>query len=79
MPMYLESLDDKQSYRADLFCSKKDLVDGKIYSLEELGFDDWLRTAGNQHKPPQKKLIARLYEFKPLPTHIMEELCKPTA
>lgn len=47
MPFYLESQDDKQSYRADMFSSKKDLEDGKLYSLEELEFDDWLKTAGN--------------------------------
>lgn len=62
MPMYLESLDGMQSYMADMFCRiASSLVDGHIYALEELGFQDWLRTAGNQHKPPQKKLKAVWY------------------
>lgn len=61
MPFYLESVDGSQSYKADMFCGKKDLVDGQIYTLDELGFLDWLRTAGNQHKPPQKKLKANWY------------------
>ena len=65
MPFYLESQDATQSYRAYLFCSKKDLVDGELYSLEELGFQDWLRTAGNQYKPPQKKLKSNWYGVKP--------------
>ena len=60
MPFYLESQDGIQSYRADLFCSKKVLVDGELYSLEDLGFQDWLRTT-SQHKPPQKKLKAVWY------------------
>lgn len=64
MPFYLESQDGSQSYRADLFCKKNDLKDGQIYSLEELGFSDWLKTAGNQHKPPQKKLVAKWYGLK---------------
>lgn len=58
---YLESQDGSQSYRADLFCSKTDLVDGQTYTLEELGFIDWLKTAGSQHKPPQRKLVAKSY------------------
>jgi hypothetical protein len=61
MPMYLESLDGSQSYRADMFCGKRELIDGQIYSLEELVFSDWLKTAGTQHKPPQKKLKANWY------------------
>lgn len=61
MPFYLESLDGSQSYRADLFSAKTDLEDGKIYTLDECGFGDWLRTAGNQYKPPQKKLKANWY------------------
>ena len=65
MPFYLESQDGTQSYRADLFATKKDLEDGKLYPLEELGFADWLRTAGKQRKPPQKKLMARWYGIKP--------------
>lgn len=58
---YLESLDGSQSYRADLFASKRDLEHGHIYSPQELGFSDWLRTSGSQHKPPQKKLRAIKY------------------
>lgn len=61
MPFYLESQDGSQSYRADMFCAKDDLVDGQLYTLEELGFSDWLKTADNQHKPPQRKLIANWY------------------
>jgi hypothetical protein len=61
MPFYLESMDGSQSYKADFFCTKADLVDGQLYTLEELGFSDWLRTAGSQHKPPQKKLKANWY------------------
>lgn len=60
MHFYLESQDGSQSYREDLFCQKKDLIDGNLYTTDELGFNDWLRTS-KQHKPPQKKLIARLY------------------
>lgn len=60
MPFYLESQDGSQSYLATLFCKKRDLVDGQLYSLDELQFSDWLKTT-SQHKPPQKKLIARLY------------------
>jgi len=63
MPFYLESQDGSQSFAASLFCKKKDLVDGEMYSLEELGFSDWLRTAGSQHKPPPKKLKAVWYGF----------------
>lgn len=61
MPMYLESLDGSQSYLAEIFFKKRDLVNGKVYSLEELGFLDWLCTAGSQHKSPQKKLKAHWY------------------
>jgi hypothetical protein len=64
MPMYLESLDNTQSYLADLFVSKdifEKLEDGKIYNTNELKFDDWLITAGKQHKSPQKKLKAVWY------------------
>lgn len=60
MPFYLESLDGSQSYLADLFSSRRDLVDGNIYPLEELGFSDWLRT-GSHHRPPQRKLKAVWY------------------
>lgn len=60
MHFYLESLDGTQSYRADLFCTRTDLEDGKIYTLEELGFNDWLKTH-NQHKKPQSKLKAVAY------------------
>jgi hypothetical protein len=60
MPFYLESDDGKQSYLAELFCKKVGLEDGKLYTLEELGFVDWLKTS-NQHKPPQKKLRANWY------------------
>ncbi len=60
MPFYLESQDGSQSYRADMFCNRKDLVDGQPYSLDELEFCDWLKTT-SQHKPPQKKLVAKLY------------------
>ena len=59
--MYLESMDGSQSYLADLFTERRDLVDCEVYSLEELGFNDWLRTAGNQHRPPHKKLKAVRY------------------
>lgn len=61
MPFYLESQDGSQSYRADLFCTKTDLVDGQLYSLDELDFSDWLKSAGSQHKPPQRKLVANWY------------------
>lgn len=59
----LESLDGSQSYLAELFSAKKDLEDGKIYDLAELGFDDWLVTCKSQHKPPQKKLRAVLNRY----------------
>lgn len=59
MPFYLESQDGSQSYRADLFCNKIDLADGQLYALEDLGFSDWLKTAASQHKPPQRKLVAK--------------------
>jgi len=55
---YLESQDGTQSYKADMFCNKKDLVNGQIYTLQELGFDDWLKTAD---KKPQNKLKAIVY------------------
>ena len=61
MPMYLESLDGSQTYLADLYSRKCDLVDGQVYSPEQLGFVDWLKTAGAQHKPPQKTLKAIWY------------------
>lgn len=64
MPFYLESLDGTQSYLASVFSSKVDLVDGQVYKLEELGFTDWLKTAGNQHKKPQNKLKANWYGKK---------------
>lgn len=60
MPFYLESQDGSQSYKADMFCSKKDLLNGLLYSLDDLGFQDWLRTY-SQHRPPQKKLLAKWY------------------
>jgi len=61
MPFYLESLDGSQSYLASMFSRKSDLDDGRIYDLDELDFTDWLKTAGGQHKAPQKKLRARWY------------------
>lgn len=60
MAFYLESQDGSQSYLAGLFSDKSDLIDGRLYTLEELGFSDWLRTT-SQHKPPQKKLVAKWY------------------
>lgn len=60
MGFYLESQDGSQSYLAKLFCKKKDLVHGQLYTLEELDFSDWLRIS-TQHKPPQKKLVANWY------------------
>jgi hypothetical protein len=67
MPTYLESLDGNQIYKADVFCERRDLVDGQVYPLNELGFSDWLRTAGSQHKSPQKKLKAIWYGPKEQP------------
>lgn len=64
MPFYLESQDGSQSYKADFFCTKKNLIDGQIYTLEELGFSCDIKTAGSKHKPPQKKLIAKWYGEK---------------
>jgi hypothetical protein len=61
---YLESLDGSQSYSAAAFSYRKDLEHGKIYALEELIFQDWLITT-RPHKPPQKKLIFRLYTAPP--------------
>jgi hypothetical protein len=58
---YLESQDGSQSYLAAMFAEKTDLVNGQLYTLEELGFSDWLR-ASTPHKPPHKKLIANWYE-----------------
>lgn len=61
MPMYLESLDGNQSYRTDVFClDYKSLENGKVYSLGDVGFLDWLRTCSS-HKPPAKKLRAVWY------------------
>lgn len=60
MPFYLESQDGSQSYDAAVFCQKRDLIDGQLYSPEELGFNDWLVTS-SQHRPPQKKLRAVWY------------------
>lgn len=56
MTKYLESDDGEQSYLASAFSTRKDLVEGELYDLQELQFTDWVRTAGSQHKPPRKKL-----------------------
>lgn len=61
MPFYLESQDGSQSYLASVFCNKKNLVNSQIYTLEDLGFFEWLKTAGSQHKPPHRKLVANWY------------------
>lgn len=60
MPFYLESQDGSQGYKASLFSSKRDLIESKIYTLEDLGFCDLLCIT-SQNKPPQKKLIAKWY------------------
>ncbi|TXG78398.1 hypothetical protein E6Q11_01120 [Candidatus Dojkabacteria bacterium] len=60
MAFYLESLDGNQSYRADLFTARRDLIHGEVYSIDDLEFQDWLRTS-SQHKSPPKKLRAVNY------------------
>ena len=61
MPFYLESLDGTQNYKADVFCNREDLIEGKIYDLTELGFSEWFTTGG---KKAQKKLKTVWYGSK---------------